>query len=133
MDIPAAEDAILQLERGALNQWSSGNPTGYAQSAAEDVTYFDDIGAQSRVDGRHALLEYLATLQGSVPPHRYDVLDPKVQAYGDVAILTLRYQPSSLDGEPLAPWKTTTIYRRSNEEWQMVHAHWSMIKSDSSN
>jgi hypothetical protein len=38
-----AEESILAQERAGLDRWSAGDPVGYAHSAADDVTYFDDI------------------------------------------------------------------------------------------
>jgi len=124
-----ADQVIIDLERAALDRWSGGNPMGYAQSAAEDVTYFDDIGAQSRIAGLPKVSEYLSALEDQIPEHRYEMVDPKVQSYGDFAVLTFRYQPSSLEGQLLTPWKATTVYRRTDAGWRMVHGHWSMLKS----
>ncbi len=123
-----AEEAILATERDALDRWSMGDPVGYVEAAADDMTYFDDIGAHARVDGIEAVRDYLSTLEGQIPPHRYEIVNPRVQVYGDVGILTLRYHPSSLDGETLTPWKATAVYRRVDERWRVVHTHWSMVK-----
>lgn len=123
-----AEEAILAQERRALDQWSQGNPVGYGQSAAEEVTYFDDIAASTRINGRDAWQAYLTSLMGKVPPHRYELIDPKVQVYGDVGVLTLRYHAFALDGRPLTRWKATSVYRWDGNEWRMVHANWSTIK-----
>jgi ketosteroid isomerase-like protein len=128
MDHRNAEAAILAQERRALDRWSNGDPGGYAQSAADDVTYFDDIGAHHRVDGLQALRDYLSGLDGQIPAHTYELVRPKIQVYGDVGILTLRYHPTSLDGEALTSWKATAVYRRIGEAWQLVHAHWSVVK-----
>jgi len=122
------ERAILGQECRALDQWAAGNPLGYVDIDADDVTYFDDIGAHSRIDGLDTLRTYLAGLIGKIPPHRYELVDPRVQVYGDVAILTLRYQPSDTDGKPLTAWKATSVYRRSATDWRIVHAHWSTVK-----
>ncbi len=123
-----ADEAILAKERHVLDRWSKGDPRGYAEIASDDVTYFDDLGAHTRLDGIHALQSYLATLEGQIPEHTYEIIDPKVQVYGGLGILTQRYHPFSLDGEPLTPWKSTTVYRHTNGEWCLVHAHWSMVK-----
>jgi len=122
------ERAILGQECRALDQWAAGNPLGYVDIDADDVTYFDDIGAHSRIDGLDTLRTYLAGLIGKIPPHKYELVDPRVQVYGDVAILTLRYQPSDTDGNPLTAWKATSVYRRSATDWRIVHAHWSTVK-----
>lgn len=116
MNHASVEGAILDVERRALDRWSRGDPLGYLEIDAEDVTYFDDIGAHARVDGIEAMRSYFASLEGKIPAHAYDVVDPKVQLYGDTAILTLRYQPRGPDGAPLTPWKATSVYRRAAGE-----------------
>lgn len=123
-----AEQAVLAQERRALDRWAQGDALGYVDVHAADVTYFDDIGAHARLDGRDATRDYLASLEGKIKPHRYELLDPKVQVYGDTAILTLRYQADPIDGTSLPPWKATSVYRLSDGEWRIVHAHWSVVK-----
>lgn len=125
---PNAAQDIIALERAGLDQWAAGNPVGYAHSAVDDVTYFDDIGAMSRIEGREAWLEYLAALP--IPPHRYEIMDPVVQIYGDTGILTLQYQAFGDGDEPWPPWKATSVYRYVDDEWRQVHAHWSLIKEE---
>lgn len=125
---PNAEQAVLAQERRALDQWAAGHPSGFVDVDAEDGTYFDDIGAHRRIDGLAAMRTYAASLEGKIPPHRYELVDPKVQVYGDVAVLTLRYHPSTDDGNPLQAWKATSVYRQTGGEWRRVHAHWSMVK-----
>jgi hypothetical protein len=56
------------------------------------------------------------------------LLDPKVQLYGDVGILTLRYQTYALDGKVGAHWKATSVYHRAENDWRIVHGHWSLVK-----
>ncbi|MDH3290199.1 MAG: nuclear transport factor 2 family protein [Gemmatimonadota bacterium] len=123
-----AEQAVLDQERRSLDEWAKGNPIGFAENDAEDATYFDDIGAHRLLDGHTAMRTYMASLQGNIPPHEYDLVDPKVQLLGDVAVLTLRYEPRMPNGDPLPPWKATSVYHRRNGKWRRVHAHWSMVK-----
>lgn len=80
----------------------------------------------TRLNGLEEMQNYLASLE--IPPHSYELVDPKVQIYGDIAILTLRYQSTSLDGKPDPPWKATSVYRLIDSEWRVVHAHWSLMK-----
>jgi ketosteroid isomerase-like protein len=123
-----AAQAILEQERRALDEWAAGNPLGYLDVDAADVTYFDDIAAQSRVEGVEAMRSYFTSLKGKIPPHKYEIVNPKVQVYGDIGILTLHYNASATDGKPLARWKATSVYRRMGSEWRVVHAHWSLVK-----
>ena len=101
----------------------------YQDSAADDITYYDDIAAQTRLDGLAEFRSYLTSLEGKITPHTYEILDHKVQVYGNTAISTLHYQPS-VDDEPGPLWKATDVYRMSNGEWRMVHAHWSLVKQE---
>jgi len=121
------EQTILALEHKTLDRWAAGDPLGYSENSAEDVTWFDDIAAQTRIDGREELRNYLTSLVGKYPPHTYQIVDPKVQVYGDIAICTLHYNPT-INGEPETPWKATDVYRLTNGKWCLVHANWSPVK-----
>lgn len=122
------EEIILALERQALDRWAQGDPVGMSVNFAEEVTYFDDIGAQTRLDGLEEVRNYFSLLEGKINPHSYELIDPKVQIYYDVVILTLRYHTTKPDGEPGTPWKASSVYRFANGEWHVVHAHWSLVK-----
>ena len=69
----------------------------------------------------------MTALQGQIPPHNYEIVDPKVQVYGNVEIFTLQYHAFSPDGEPLAQGRGTCVYRETDGAWEMVHAHWSIL------
>lgn len=122
------EETIIALEHQALDRWSDGDPLGYAANFAEDATYFDDIGGQMRIDSTAELQEYFSMLVGNVPKHHYELVDTKVQVYGDVAVLTAQYLGKSLEGEVFPPWKETTVYHFNDGKWQVVHANWSLVK-----
>ncbi len=123
-----AAQAILAQELKALDHWAQGNPLGYLDVDASDVTYFDDIAAQTRIDGLEAMRNYFTSLVGQIPVHRYEIIDPKVQLYGDVGILTFRYQAFAPDGQHHAPRKATSVNRLTDGERPIVHANWSTVK-----
>jgi len=128
IDTTSDAQVILDRERAALDQWAQGRVAQYYDGWADDVTYFDDIGAQRRIDGIAALRAYGASLEGKGPPHRYELVDPRVQVIGDVGIVTLVYHPFGPDGAPLQRSKATLVYRRTDGKWRVVHGHWSMVK-----
>ena len=92
-----AEQAILAQERTWLDRWSSGDPLGLLEIAAQEVTYLDDIGSP-HVVGVEALRSYLAAFVGNIPAHQYEIVAPDVRVHGDVGILTYRYRPLLPDG-----------------------------------
>jgi ketosteroid isomerase-like protein len=122
-----AEKAVIGKEKEALDNWSAGNPAGFAIHVADDITYMDDIGASNRMSGIEACNNYLASLEGMIPPHDYEIVNPLVQLYGNIAILTFQYH-GSVDGQPGQPWKATSVYNYTDGDWKMVHANWSLIK-----
>ncbi|MFC1784724.1 YybH family protein [Candidatus Neomarinimicrobiota bacterium] len=122
------EQTILAIEHKAMDRWSAdSDPFGFIENFADDGTYFDDLGASTRLDGLEEIKNHLAAFEGSIPPHSYEIVDPKVQVYGDIAIATWHYASNS-NGEPDTPWKVTHVYRLINGKWFNEHAHWSLVK-----
>lgn len=56
----------------------------------------------------------------------YEMLNPKVQVAGDVAVLT--YQLTQRNGSATTCWNATQVYRRKEEGWRIIHTHWSAAK-----
>lgn len=124
---------IIALERAALDRWGRGDPDGYIELYADDVTYFDPM-QEKRLDGRAALRTMLAPIRGLVHIARYDMIDPKVQRSGDLAVLT--YNLVSYSKPPNGPevvaarWNSTQVFRRTGGAWKTIHVHWSYVKPD---
>jgi uncharacterized protein (TIGR02246 family) len=126
----SAEEEILALEHSALEKWAQGDTTGYVEIGRDDVTWFDFAeGEQLRLEGLAAFREYLEPLAGQIPPHKYDMLNPKLQLYGDAAILTFHWKGTLPDGSQLPRWKATSVYHRKDGKWRQVHGHWSMVQN----
>jgi len=126
-----ADEEIIALERSALDKWSQSNTRGYVDISADDVTWFDFTpGKQLRIDGIEAFRNYMASLAGQIPLHTYDIVNPKVQVYGNTAILTFHWNASTPDGQPLPSWKATSVYNWKDGKWHMVHAHWSNVQAE---
>lgn len=124
----ASTDDIIALERAALDRWGAGDPQGFLDTYAPEVTYFD-IGTEHRVDGHAAMTEYYRPLIGKIKIPRYEMIDPKVQRHGDVAVLTYNLRSEALqpDGkEVTVRWNSTSVYARIGARWQMIHSHWSL-------
>ncbi len=127
---------IIALERSALDRWITFDPQGYLDLSAPEVTYFDPF-RDKRVDGLEALkalVEPIKQFKGTITEPRYEMIDPKVQQYGDVALLTynltnygkLTVGPESV----LARWNSSEMYARVGGTWKLVHSHWSYTKPD---
>lgn len=125
-------ETIISLERQALDHWNRGDVEGQLRFYADDVTYFDPITA-TRIDGWPAVADYFRTVwAGKVNIPRYDMVNPRGVAELDIAVLSynlLNYFPG-LDGSETVGtrWNLTQVYRRTGDQWRVVHVHWSFAK-----
>jgi ketosteroid isomerase-like protein len=128
-----AEEQIMEQERRALDRWGNGDPQGFLQMYAPDVTYFDPM-QEKCVDGLEAMTALLIPITGKVKIDRYEMLNPRVQLYGDVAVMTyqiVNYKRQQ-DGSERADlrWNSTAVFRRIEGNWRTVHSHWSLTKPE---
>ncbi len=124
----AQTDAVISLERAALDRWGNGDPHGFLDTYAQEVTYFD-IATERRLDGHAAMTDYYRPITGKIKVTSYEMIAPKVQRHGDVAVLTynLRSEAVQPDGKPLTVrWNSTSVYARFGGQWKMIHSHWSL-------
>ena len=125
-------DTIIALERAALDRWGRGDPQGYIETFAPEVTYFDPF-TEKRIDGIDKMKAMLAPLVGKVKIDRYEMLDPRVQQSGDVAVLSFNLvsHTHNPDGSPrTVRWNSTEVYRRIARRWKIVHNHWSFTRPE---
>ena len=115
-------DAIIALERAALERWGRGDPDGFLELSAEDVVYFDPY-APKRVDGLAALRARYDGLRGKVRVDRFEMIDPKVQFCGEAAVLTFNHVSFIDDRE--VRWNCTEVFRRRSGGWEIIQTHWS--------
>lgn len=124
---------ILELERAALDRWGRGDPSGYLDLYASDVTYFDPLVGK-RIDGLAAMRAYYEPWIGRISVPRYVISNPCVVASTDLAVLTynlVNYQRTPDGGEAMGScWNSTAAYRRTSTRWEIVHAHWSFTRHE---
>ena len=136
----SANDSLLQelvgLERAALDRWIALDPQGYLDLYATELTYFDPT-TESRVDGLEAIRARLAPMKNAQIPfkdRRYEMIAPRVQRHGDVAILTFNLvNYGRLPDRPesaLTRWNSTEVYGRAGGKWKIIHSHWSFTKPE---
>ena len=124
----ADQDTVVAHERAALDRWGKGDPNGFLETYAPEITYFDP-GIERRIDGHSAMTEYLLPFTGKIKVARYEMIGTKVQRHGDVALLTynLRSEAVKPDGKTVTVrWNSTSVYARTGNAWKVVHSHWSL-------
>ncbi len=113
---------IVAMERAALDRWGKGDPSGFLEISDPDVVYFDPY-LDRRVDGLAALERRYEAIRGQIRVDRYELVNPKVQLAGDVAVLTFNYV--SWSGDERERWNCTEVYVRRGATWRILATHWS--------
>jgi ketosteroid isomerase-like protein len=133
LDLTDAPSSVLQQvlakERGALDRWGKGDPGGYLDIYAPDATYFDP-GLEKRIDGHDSLATYLGPFKGKIKVASYDIVDPKVQTGGDLAVFTFNIVNHDAQGKVMNRWNVTEVYRRAGRDWKIIHSHFSLTKPE---
>ncbi len=126
-------DTIIGLERAAPDRWGKGDPDGYLNTMAPDVTYFDPT-TDARVDRKERLKTTLDAIRGKISVERAELVNPTVVGQGDVGILTFNLisHGGQFAGGPKidARWNCTEVYRRIDGAWKIIHSHWSFTKPE---
>jgi ketosteroid isomerase-like protein len=128
-----ADADVIATERGALERWGNGDPGGFLSIYAPEITYIDP-SQERRIDGLAAMTAYLAPLKGKIHIDRFEILNPKVQRHGDVAVLSynvVNYQKQADGTERTATrWNSTAVFRRIDGKWRTIHSHFSFTKPE---
>jgi len=119
------QDTIIEMERQALARWINGDPNGFLEITSDDYSYFDPF-MKERIDGYKAMAEYYKGIEGKVHADFQKFFRPRVQVFGDTAILTFQFRAWNKDEpEPDYPvWNTTEVYHRYPDGWKLVHTNW---------
>lgn len=121
-------DEIMNMTKA---QWAAqaadpGNVTEIFKNVADDYTEFNNQYS-TRIDGKSISMS-LAEPSGKAQGRRVaaEMLNPKVQVYGDAAILTYNFAgiTKNKDGE-LKPFraKSTRVYAKQGGKWKLVHSN----------
>jgi ketosteroid isomerase-like protein len=124
---------LMALERAAMERWRKGDPWGFIEISAPEVSYFD-TGTPSRLDGLEALKTEYARREGKIHYDVMEFIDPKVQVHGDAAVLSYRFFSTELnpDGSisSRTPWNCTEVFFKIDGKWRIIHTHWSFINGE---
>ena len=121
---------LMMLESAAMERWRKGDPWGFTDISAQDVTYFD-TGTPKRLDGLEALKAEYEKRMGKIHYDVMEFIDPKIRVFGDAAVLFYRFFSTHLDPDgsiaERIPWNCTEVFSKVDGRWKIVHTHWSFI------
>lgn len=117
-------ETLLAAERAALDLWSRGDTPGYAARLRDDATYFDHA-TTARLQGKAAVEAHVRAFEGRIDIPRHEIVNPALHRDRELAVLAFNWDPYAANGDLMGRWNATSVYRKVDEEWRIVHAHWS--------
>jgi hypothetical protein len=119
-------EKIIAKEKALLDRWKQGDTFGFIEAADTNITYFDPT-LKERIDGIEKFRDYLSSFNGTFSFPSYELLNPKVQMFSDVGVLTFNFVGHLNDGKTDG-WNATEVYKLVNSDWKIVSSHWSHTK-----
>ena len=122
----SVEKEIISLTYKIWNAEMNKNSNEMNRYLSDDYTEFNPTYS-TRIDGKKmnvTLSEALSTNSGTILAS--EMLNPKVQVYGNTAILSYNYAGvnKTKDGKiNNVKAKSTRVYSKVNGEWKLVHAN----------
>lgn len=124
---------LMALESAAMERWRMGDPWGFTDISAQEVTYFD-VGTPKRIDGLEALKAEYAKRVDKIHYDVMEFIDPKILVHDNAAVLFYRFFSTHLnpDGSIAGriPWNCTEVFSKIDGNWKIVHTHWSFINGE---
>ena len=122
------EEEVLAITRQMLDAMYTANPEVHRRHCAEDMSSYEWYIAPNRIDGLEFHLKLIEG-GGNGAPSRLDLLTPRVQIYGDTAIVnyTLLKTDFAASGMLTPPQfstiNETRVFVKMDGVWKMVHLH----------
>ena len=123
--MPTAEEEVLEITRQMLDAMYSANPDIHRTHSAEDMSSYEWYIAPQRIDGLEFHLALIGG-GGNGEPSRLDMLTPRVQVYGDTAIVSYTLLKTTLTETAPPVFSTmneTRVFVKIDGVWKMVHLH----------
>ena len=116
---------LLDLSRQLLKAIETQNWEQYTLLCDADLTAFEPEARGHLVQGLD-FHHFYFKLSGSGKPRQSTMIDPRVQVFGETALVTYVRLTQSLDenGTPqTSACEETRIWHRKNGQWKHVHFH----------
>ena len=117
-------EEVLDITRRMLDAMYTADPEVHRRHCTEDMSSFEWYIAPYRIDGLDFHLD-LITAGGNGTPTRLDMLTPRVQVYGDAAIVNYTLLKTVVDeaGAQFSRMNETRVFVRQGGVWKMAHLH----------
>jgi len=121
----AVEKELIALENQISADYLNKNLDAFSHGADETLSGFHASNPY-RIDGRQKIESALKTFYKYSTPTGLYKLQPRVQLYGDLAIVTYHYvETGEAEGGKLYAYegKQTDVFLKKQGKWSLVHFH----------
>lgn len=125
---PDVAAQIIARERASVEAWQRRDRAFFENYLAEDATYFGPMNPYLETEPRVNFLPKFERIAEMFKITDFQMYNPRVQVYGDIAILTYNSAVmANFNGRPINyTGKMSVVYRRQGNDWRVVHGHESM-------
>ena len=131
-----ADDVIALAKAQWAAQMANATAAKIMETVADDYTEFNPT-YPTRLDGKKLNLKFAeASEKDPTKLVVADMANPKVQVYGDVAILTYNFLGALQDPDGTINQftaKSTRVYAKKDREWKLVHANFAPLTNSPDN
>ena len=114
-----------------LNSVFSGDVKTYVDTTSEDLSLYEWWITPHRQDGLDFHRFMIEHRWAGAGDYRYDLLEPRLQLYGDTAIVTYTFMLSTANPEGGVEHRThneSRVLIKRDGQWKVVHVHKSPAK-----
>jgi uncharacterized protein (TIGR02246 family) len=117
--------AVIARERASFEAWQRKDKNFFADLMADDATYFGAMNPYLETDPKQNFLPKFEKYTEMFKFEDFQMYNPRVQVYGDVAVLTYNTAASvNMGGRSMNyTGKMTSVYLRQGDKWRVVHGH----------
>lgn len=124
----AISEQIIAREKASVAAWQRKDRAFFADLLADDSTYFNGYSPYLDTNVKQDFLPKFEQHAEQFKFLDFQMHNPRVQIYGDAAILTYNATVSaSFNGQPLNyTAKMSVVYVKQGDTWRVAHGHESM-------
>lgn len=128
---PSQQDVANQViarERASVEAWQNKNKNFFMDYLTDDATFFASENPYLETDPKVNFLPKFDQYAEQFKIVDWQMYNPRVQTYGDTAILTYNQSAVVNFGGRMMNYtgKVTSVYVKQGNTWRVVHTHESM-------
>ena len=119
---------IIAREKASVDAWGRKDKAFFADFLADDATFFSPMHPYLEENPKENFLPKFEKYAEIVKFNDFQMYNPRVQVYGDTAVLTYNSSVSmTMGGQPINyTGKVSSVYVKQGNTWRVAHAHETM-------